>query len=86
MRRFGDAHSLDPTVRQILAEIDKQGGATGMSFHQRPGAAVRYPTEAILTAVHLLAEKAEAAKDSAMAAGLRQRAAGRLLRSRWRCP
>jgi hypothetical protein len=56
------------TVRQILAEIDMHGGATGMSFHQRAGAAVRYPTEAILTAVHLLAE---AAKDSAMAAGLR---------------
>lgn len=60
---------LDPTVRQILADIGKQGGATGVSFHQRPGAAARYPTEAILAAVRLLAEEAEAAKDPAMAAG-----------------
>jgi hypothetical protein len=63
--------SLDPIVRQILADIGKHGGASGVSFHQRPGAAACYPTEAILAAVRLLAEEAEAAKDSAMAAGLR---------------
>jgi hypothetical protein len=61
----------DSVVRQILAEIGKHGGATGVSFHQSPTAAARYPTEAILTAVRMLAEEAEAAADSAMAAGLR---------------
>jgi hypothetical protein len=63
--------SNDIVVRQILAEIGKHGGTTGVSFHQRPDAAPRYPTEAILTVVRMLAEEAEAANDSAMAAGLR---------------
>lgn len=63
--------SNDNVVRQILAEIGKRGGATGVSFHQRPDAAARYPTDAILTVVRMLAEEAEAANDSAMAAGLR---------------
>src|SRR5438874_3832365 len=39
-------------------------------FHQRSGAVARYPTDAILAAVRLLAEEAEAA-GSSMAAGLR---------------
>ena len=60
--------SLDRTVRQILADIGKRGGTSGVTFHQKPPAAARYPTEAILTAVRLLAE---AANDSGMAAGLR---------------
>jgi hypothetical protein len=63
--------SIDSAVHQILAEIGKHGGATGVSFHQRPDAAARYPTEAILTVVRMLAEEAEAANHSAMAAGLR---------------
>jgi hypothetical protein len=63
--------SYDSVVRQILAEIGKHGGATGVSFHQRPDAAARYPTDAILTVVRMLAEEAEAANDSAMADGLR---------------
>jgi hypothetical protein len=57
-------------VRQILAEIGKHGGATGVTFHQRPTAVARYPTDAILAAVRLLAEEAEA-RGSPMAAGLR---------------
>jgi hypothetical protein len=62
--------SDDSVVRQILAEIGKHGGASGVTFHQRPTAAARYPTDAILTAVRLLAEEAEDA-GSPMAAGLR---------------
>lgn len=62
--------SDNPVVRQILAEIDKHGGATGVTFHQRPTAVARYPTDAILAAVRLLAEEAEAA-GSPMAASLR---------------
>ena len=62
--------SDNPVVRQILAEIGKHGGATGVTFHQRPAAVARYPTDAILAAVRLLAEEAEAA-GSPMAAGLR---------------
>ncbi|HKM69290.1 MAG TPA: hypothetical protein VJX94_04295 [Stellaceae bacterium] len=61
----------DTAVLQIIAEIAKHGGATGVSFHQRPNVAARYPTEAILTVVRMLAEEADAANDSAMAAGLR---------------
>jgi len=63
-------YSDNPVVRQILAEIDKHGGATGVTFHQRPTAVARYPTDAILAAVRLLAEEAEAA-GSPMAASLR---------------
>jgi hypothetical protein len=65
------SESDDSAVRQILAEIGKHDGATGVSFHQRPDATALYPTEAILTVVRMLAEEAEAANDSAMAAGLR---------------
>jgi hypothetical protein len=54
--------SDDSVVRQILAEIGKHGGATGVTFHQRPTAVARYPTDAILTAARLLAEEAEAAR------------------------
>jgi hypothetical protein len=63
--------SDDSTVIKIIREITERGGATGVSFHQSPTAAARYPTQAILTAVRMLAEECEAANDSAMAAGLR---------------
>ena len=62
--------SDNPVVRQILAEIGKHGGTSGVTFRQRPTAVARYPTDAILAAVRLLAEQAEAA-GSPMAAGLR---------------
>jgi hypothetical protein len=62
--------SDDPVVREILAESGQRGGASGVTFHQRPNAAGRYPTAAILTAVRLLAEDAEA-HGLPMAAGLR---------------
>src|SRR5260370_6038055 len=69
-QKYSMTDSDNPVVRQILAEIGKNGGATGVTFHQRPTAAARYPTDAILAAVRLLAEEAEA-HGSPMAAGLR---------------
>ena len=40
--------------------IAKHGRKAGVTFHQSPAATARYPTEAILTAVRMLADNAEA--------------------------
>jgi hypothetical protein len=62
---------IDRAVNEILREISARRGASGVSFQQSPTGTARYPTEAILTVVRMLAEEAESAGDSAMAGGLR---------------
>jgi hypothetical protein len=64
--------SDDAVVTEIIREIVKHGASAGVTFRQTVGGSTpaRYPTEAVLTAVRMLAEAADA-DHSPMAAELR---------------
>ena len=64
--------SDDAVVTEIIREIVKHGASAGVTFRQTVGGSTpaRYPTEAVLTAVRMLAEAADADR-SPMGAELR---------------
>ena len=64
--------SDDAVVTEIIREIVKHGASAGVTFRQTVGGSTpaRYPTEAVLTAVRMLAEAADA-DHSPMGAELR---------------
>jgi hypothetical protein len=64
--------SDDAVVTEIIREIVKHGASAGVRFRQTVGGSTpaRYPTEAVLTAVRMLAEAADA-DHSPMGAELR---------------
>jgi hypothetical protein len=64
--------SDDTVVTEIIREIVKHGASAGVTFRQTVGGntTARYPTEAVLTAVRMLAEAADADR-SPMGAELR---------------
>jgi hypothetical protein len=64
--------SDDAVVTEIIREIAKHGASAGVTFRQTVGGSTpaRYPPEAVLTAVRMLAEAADA-DHSPMGAELR---------------